>query len=129
MHYLQFGEADSFACESFNSGSEIQVFSFDFLGIALANFMPIRLKVALIGTPIVRVVTANAKGGKHCLQRLKNEIFTPAKYIGEDLVRRMINSMPEPALVGFFADIRPLLVQFSLTTHQLQPDLPNTFWV
>jgi hypothetical protein len=59
-------------------------------------------------------------GTKWLKQRFKffeNFILTLAKHIGEHGICSVVNGVPEPSLVGFVAHIRPLLIEFCLTTR------------
>ena len=61
MRQLQFREADCFTRQSFNPSSEIQIFAFNFLGVALTHLMLVAVKMTLISAPVIGVITANAR--------------------------------------------------------------------
>ena len=56
-----FGEADRLAHQAFDPGAECQVLAFDCLGIALAWARSLRCQMPLIGTPMISVITRDAK--------------------------------------------------------------------
>jgi hypothetical protein len=96
---FQLREANCFPCQSLNPRSEIQIFAFN-LSVALTHLMLVDFKVTLISPPIVGVIAADAKGLKQCFQRFEYLILAFAKYSGQYDIRRMINGIPEPALIG-----------------------------
>ena len=75
------------------------MFTLNFLGIALADMMPFHIQVALIGAPIVRVVTLDPKRLQKLLELLKYNILALPKYIGQYFSRIMIYRVPKPSLV------------------------------
>src|SRR5512139_2952354 len=83
--------------------------------------MFVRLQMALISPPVVRVVAGDPKWGKQGFKFLEHHILTFTKHISQDGISGVVNRVPQPALVGFVADIRPLFVQFGLTGG-FQPD-------
>jgi len=76
--------------------------------------MLIRLKVTFISPPIICVEAIDIKGCKQSFELLEYVILAPTKYISEYPVSGMVNGVPQPALVGFVAYIRPLLVHLNL---------------
>ncbi len=54
MHDFRFGETDRSTCESLDSGSEIKMFSFEFLSVSFAGLMFLGFEQIKIGPPIIR---------------------------------------------------------------------------
>jgi len=46
MHDFEFGEANCLTCQPFDPGSEVQVFTLNFLSVTLANFMLVSVQMA-----------------------------------------------------------------------------------
>jgi hypothetical protein len=89
--------------------AKVQIFTFDFLYIALTNLILISLKMTFISTPIICIEASNIKG----FELLEYVILAPTKYISEYRVSGMVNGVPQPTLVGFVTDIRPLFVHLN----------------
>jgi len=104
MQGFQLREANCFSCKSLNPSSEIQIFAFNLLGVALTHLMLVDFKVTLISTPIVGVIAADAKELKQCFQLFEYLILAFAEHISQYRVRGMINGMPESTLIGLVAD-------------------------
>lgn len=104
MQGFRLREADCFSCQSLNPSSEIQIFAFNLLGVALTHLMLIGFKVTLISPPIIGVIASDVKRLKQGFQGFKYLILAFAKHISQYGVRGMIDGIPEPTLIGFVAD-------------------------
>ena len=86
------------------------MFAFDLLGVGFANGTRRRGQGPFLDTSSIRVEVLQAKGLQELLQLDKDCIRTTPEGIRENYPTRMINRMPQPALVRFAADNTPPLI-------------------
>src|SRR4029450_13169732 len=90
----------------------------DLLRISFAWGMLFRIEVTRVGTPIIGIILCDPKRFEQSFQLQKHRILTPAKDIGQDLSRVVIDRMPEPAWVAFVPDKRPHLIHLRLSSSR-----------
>lgn len=88
------------------------MFTLDLLGVAFARLVLIRIEVARVGTPIVRIIFRDAKGFQESFQLQKCLILTTAKDIGQNLTTVVIDGMLKPSLIFLALNKRPHLISF-----------------
>src|SRR5262245_5203470 len=79
----------------------------DFLRVAFAWAMHVRVQMPCIGAPIIGVVASKPKGLQQPFELQKDLVFAATKDIGQDFACAVIDGMPEPARVAFVPDKRP----------------------
>src|SRR4029450_6739197 len=65
------------------------------------------LDMPLVGAPSVRIKLRDAKGFQQLLQPQEDVVLTPAEHIHQHLPRVVINGVPEPTRMRFFAHVTP----------------------
>src|SRR5215510_10962790 len=88
------------------------MFPLDFLGVAFARMVLLVVAVALVRTPMIRIVARDPKGSQQSFQLQKHLLLAPATDIGQDLSRRVIKRMPQPSLLVLLADKAPHFINF-----------------
>jgi hypothetical protein len=86
--------------------------AFDLLRMGFAHRVLRGIAIALVGTPAIGVKAGDAKRFEQGFQLQKHRILTPAKDIGQDFSRVVIDRMPEPALLRFLPNDTPHLINF-----------------
>src|SRR6266446_4490513 len=82
----------------------------DFLGILFAWAMHFGVQMPGVGAPMIRIKAGEPEGLQQRFTSEKDLIFAAPKNIRQDCACMMINGMPQPALVTFFADKTPHLI-------------------
>jgi hypothetical protein len=82
MHGGRFGKANGPAYKSLDPGAQIDMFTLDFLGVLLADHVPLRSDMPLVGAPSIRVKPCDPKGLQQALEFEKDGILPSSKDIG-----------------------------------------------
>ena len=61
MHQFGLRETDSFSCQTLDPSSQVQVFTLDFLGVALTNFMLVNIEMAFVSTPVIGIIVGDTE--------------------------------------------------------------------
>jgi len=61
VHRYRFGETNRATHEPFDSGPQIDVLTFDLLRMGFANRVLLRIEMALVGAPSIRVKSCDAE--------------------------------------------------------------------
>ncbi len=72
-----------------------------------------------VSPPIIRIKPPDSKRFKKFFQLEKNIIFAITQYISQHFSSVVIYGMPQPSLMGFFADITPHLIQLGIISNSL----------
>src|SRR6266850_7143527 len=82
----------------------------DFLRVLFARAMYVGVQMPYVCAPMIRIKAGEPEGLQQCFELEKDRIFAAPKNIRQDCACVMINGMPQPALVAFFADKTPHLI-------------------
>src|SRR6267143_140855 len=82
----------------------------DFLGMLFAWAMHFGVQMPGVGAPMIRRKAGAPEGLQQRFKSEKDLICAAPKNIRQDGACLMINGMPQPALVAFFADKTPHLI-------------------
>jgi hypothetical protein len=82
VHLNRLGEANRLASQSLNPCTECQVFTLDLLGGAFARLVFIRIEVARVSTPVVRIILGDAKGFQQSFKLQQCLILATTKDLG-----------------------------------------------
>lgn len=126
MHRFEFRETDGFPCQSVNPRSEIQVFAYNLLHIALNHFMLVICQDDAEKLSIIDVIMTNTQRFQQGLQRFEHLILALAKDISQYVIGHMIHGILQPTWIELVADIGPLLIHFSLETDPFDTRRPTT---
>src|SRR5262249_9721024 len=95
------------------------MFALDFLRVLLAHLMLLSSQMPLVSPPAVGVKLGDAKRGQQLLELQEDVVLPSSEHICQDLARVVINGVPQPTRIRFFAHITPRFVEFGAepTTH------------
>ena len=85
----------------------------DLLRVTFARLGLIRVDMARVRAPIIRIETRNVKRLQQGFELQKHLVLATPKNIGQHLATAMINGMPQPPLV-FLASNGDVLIQLIL---------------
>jgi hypothetical protein len=111
-HLSRAGEAARLAGETLDPSPQRQMFALDLLRVSLARTVLVRIEVTSVRAPVIGVIARDAKRLEQPFELQKYLILPPAKDIGQDLTRMVIDGMPEPPLVLLLPYKGPHLIDF-----------------
>src|SRR5712691_2924797 len=82
----------------------------DLLGIPFTRAVHLGVQMSCVRAPMIRIEAGEAEGLQQRFELQKDLICAAPKNIRQDCAGMMINGMPQPALVAFFADKTPHLI-------------------
>jgi hypothetical protein len=107
VHAFCLGAAQRATHEPLDPRPQMHVCAFDFLGVLLASLRLLGIEIPLIGPLAVGVKIGDAKRGQERFELGKDVVLTPPAHIRQDLPSVVVNSIPQPARIGFAAHITP----------------------
>lgn len=123
MYVNWFWKTDGPSLQSFDSGSEIQVFTLNVLGIFLSDHDFVGRQATWISAPIITKLAFDPDSivFKQLEQLSKSSICSTAQDKSDDLARVMVNQVPSLLRLGFFGHKRPLIRFRPFDAHFVPP--------
>ena len=125
VHFDRFWKANCPSLQAFDSGSKIQVFALDALGVVLSDQDFLCREATWVGTPII--AKPKLDPDSVVLEELEEPpkcgIRSTAQNKRDDLARVMVYQVPSPARLAFLAYKRPELVRFGAFDAHFEPFL------
>jgi hypothetical protein len=112
VHRYRVGETPRATHEPFDAGLHIDVLAFALLRLDFANRVLLRIEMALVGSPPIRVKPCDAAWRSQCFQLEPYRILVSPKDIREHGPTMVIDRVPSPARLRFLADIAPHRIEF-----------------
>ena len=112
MHRYRVGETHRATHEPFDAGPHIDVLAFALLRLGFANRVLLRIEMAPVGSPPIRVTPCDAAWRSQCLQLEPSRILVSPKDIREHGPTMVIDRVPSPARIRFLADIALHRIEF-----------------
>jgi hypothetical protein len=113
--------ADCLPNHACHACTEREVFTRDFLRVALTRAGRFRIAMTRGGPPIIGRILGEPTGFEQGLQLHKARILMPTKDGGHDLARGVIDRMPAPARVPCVPDTRPHLLHLGFVSTLTVP--------
>ena len=110
MHLRRLGEAERFAREPLDAGTQGERLAFNLLRGAFARYMSCGSQMPDVRPPMIGEEPYDPKGVPQGLELEEYLVLAPAKYLRQDLAGPVIKGMPQPAWLVLRAHAAPHFV-------------------
>jgi hypothetical protein len=111
VHRRRFGKTHRATHQALDPGPPRDVLALDGLRVLFADDVWLWVDVPLIRSPSIRVKPRDPKQLQQLLQRQKNGVLSAPEDVGSHVPTVMLDCVPSPPRLGFFAHVTPHLIE------------------